>query len=353
MHPGNEALGSVVTQRVLESLPAGVIDHYDPRPAQGRNLLAFSDNRQDAAFFAPYFERTAADIALRSAIRNVLKARTSSLTTLQLAEQIYQHWQRDGQQAILLDADGEIRHDHEDVLAILQGAIGNEVCTPGGRRNSVEALGVLLVTYDEPRLRQLLQKVRAFWPTPLPNDDQSVSSLVHLLLENIRRERALSRFANVALSDAHVWGIYNGHRSFDLDGGDDTVRSKWVPAANRHNRRSWYLVEQLGLPRDEAVAFLRRFWEALVKPPAAFLERHQPGFALNGDLIRFANGEKATLYACKSCGLMQQHVVSHKCTAFNCRGEVEELGQAELAVLRQRNHYLASYEEDNHTTVRA
>jgi len=353
MHPGNEALGSVVTQRVLESLPAGVIDHYDPRPAQGRNLLAFSDNRQDAAFFAPYFERTAADIALRSAIRNVLKERTSFLTTLQLAEQIYQHWQRDGQQAILLDADGDIRHDHQDVLAILQGAIGNEVCTPGGRRNSVEALGVLLVTYDEPRLRLLLQKVPTFWPAQLPDDDRSVSSLVHLLLENIRRERALSRFAKVALSDTHVWGIYSGHRSFDLDGGDDTVRFKWVPAANRHNRRSWYLVEQLGLPREDAVAFLRKFWDALVKPPIALLERHQPGFALNGDLIRFANGEKATLYACKSCGLMQQHVVAHKCTAFNCRGEVEELGQDELAVLRQRNHYLASYEEDNHATIRA
>lgn len=353
MHPGNEALGSVVTQRVLESLPVGVIDHYEPRPAQGRNLLAFSDNRQDAAFFAPYFERTAADLALRSAIRNVVKVRRSPLTILQLAEQIYQHWQQDGQQAILLDGDGEIRHDHHDVLAILQGAIGNEVCTPSGRRNSVEALGVLLVTYDEARLRMLLQKVRGFWPAQLPNDDCNVSALVHLLLENIRRERALSRFAKVALSDKHVWGIYNGHRSFDLDGGDDTVRFKWVPSANRHNRRSWYLVEQLGLPRDEAVTFLRKFWEALIKPPVAFLESYKPGFALNGDLIRFANGEKAALYVCKSCGLMQQNVVSHKCTAFNCRGEVQELGQKERTALRQSNHYLASYEEDNHTTVRA
>lgn len=353
MHPGNEALGSVVTQRVLEALPAGIIDNYDPRPAQGRNLLTFSDNRQDAAFFAPYFERTAIDVALRSAIRNVLKETGASITAPQLAERIYQFWERDGQQAMLLDANGEICHDHQDVLAILLGAIGNEICTPGGRRNSVEALGVVSITYDEQRLRALTQKVKTFWPPSLQSDDKTVSALIHILLENIRRERAISRFHNVALSDEHVWGIYSGHRSFDIEGGDETVRFKWIPAPNRNNRRSWYLVEQLGVPRDEAILFLRQFWEAMVKPPIALLERHMPGFGLNGDMIRFANGDKAALYICKSCGLMQQHVVGNKCTAFNCRGDVEEVTTDERDGLRGRNHYLASYEETSHAPVRA
>lgn len=353
MHPGNEALGSVVAQRVLESLPAAVIDHYNPRPAGGRNLLTFSDNRQDAAFFAPYFERTAADLALRSAIRNVLRDRSTPVTGSQLAEQIYQHWQQDGQQAVLLDANGEICHDHQDMLALLLAAIGREMCTPGGRRNSVEPLGIVQVTYDDAKLRLLLQRVKTFWPNSLPASDSAISALVHLLLENIRRERALSRFHKVALSDEHVWGTYNGHRSFDLEGGDDVVRYKWIPSATRHNRRTWYLVEQLGMQRDEAVAFLRQFWDVVTKPPIVLLERHMPGFALNGDLIRFGNGDRVPLYACKSCGLMQQHVIGLKCVAFRCRGEVEELGAEEREELRKRNHYLSSYEEANHATVRA
>ncbi len=353
MHPGNEALGSVVTQRVLESLPAGIIDNYDPRPAQGRNLLTFSDNRQDAAFFAPYFERTAIDVAFRSAIRNVLKETGASLTAPQLAERIYQFWQQDGQQAMLLDANGEICHDHQDVLAILLGFIGNEVCTPGGRRNSVEALGVVKVTYDEQRLRMLTQKVKTFWPSSLPSDDKTLSAIVHIFLENIRRERAISKFHKVALSDDYVWGIYSGHRSFDLEGGDANVRFKWVPTANRHNRRSWYLVEQLGMPRDEAIAFLKHFWEALVRPPVLLLERYQPGFALNGESIRFSNGDHAILYVCKNCGLMQQHVVNHKCTAFNCRGDVELITDEQRDEVRKRNHYLASYDETSHAPVRA
>lgn len=353
MHPGNEALGSVVTQRVLESLPAGIIDNYDPRPAQGRNLLTFSDNRQDAAFFAPYFERTAIDVAIRSAIRNVLKETGSAITAPQLAERIYQFWQRDGQQAMLLDASGDICHDHQDVLAILLGAIGYEVCTPGGRRNSVEALGVVKVTYDEQRLRALTQRVRTFWPASLPSDEKSVAALIHICLENIRRERAISRFHKVAMSDEHVWGIYSGHRSYDLEGADDSVRFKWVPAANRHNRRSWYLVEQLGVPRDEAIAFLKQFWEAITRPPIALLDRHQPGFGLNGELIRFANGDNVALHVCKSCGLMQRHVLGNRCTAFNCRGSVEEMTLDERSTLMKHNHYLASYNETTHAPVRA
>lgn len=355
MHPGNEALGSVVTQRVLEALPGGEVDHSDPRPAQGRSLLSFSDNRQDAAFFAPYFERTSADLALRSAIRQVLKEREEPLDARQLAEQIFQQWQREGRQPILLDANGEIRTDRQDVTGLLLGAIGAEFCTPAGRRNSLESLGVAHVTYESSHLRILRQKVLGFWPAELPKDESSVEALIHFLLENIRREKALAKFYGVDLRDGFTWGDYNQHRSFDIQGGDDSVIYKWLPPQNqkRHNRRTWYLTEQLGLERDQAFAFLRQFWEALLKPPVSLLARHNPGFALDAESMRIANGYTRPLYICKSCGLRQVHVLKGKCSAFHCHGEVEVIGTDERELMRQRNHYLASYEEDNHVTVRA
>lgn len=355
MHPGNEALGSVVTQRVLEALPPGLIDNYDPRPGLGRNLLTFSDNRQDAAFFAPYFERTSSDVALRSAIRNVLKGRETPLSAPQLARNIYQYWQRDGQLPVLMDANGEIVTDAQDATEILLGRLGAEFCTPGGRRNSVEALGVVSVTYEESKLRILKQKTRAILPKGLPDDDGSVDSLVHILLEHLRRERALSRFHGVPLRDSFIWGDYNQHRSFDIETGDKNVTYKWLPTAtyNRHNRRSWYLVEQLGLDKEVAFSFLREFWELLVKPPLALLERCNPGYGLNGDLIRFSSGEQQPQYVCRSCGLLQQHGVRGKCTAFRCHGELEELSALERGLRWFKNHYLASYDEANHFTVRA
>jgi len=355
MHPGNEALGSVVAQRVLESLPAGMPDHADPHPASGRNLLSFSDNRQDAAFFAPYFERTAADLALRSAIRHVVRGRETPINARQMAEQIFSHWQQDGRQAILLDANGDIRTDRHDVTEILLGAIGAEFCTPGGRRNSLESLGVVHVTYDEARLRPLRQKIRACWPEALPKDDRSIEAMIHFLLENIRRERALAKFYGIPLRDAFIWREYDQHRSFEIDRGNDDVKFRWLPLQqqNRHNRRTWYLIQQLGLPRDQAFEFLRAVWDALSRPPVSLMLRHQPGFALDGEAIRFHDGDRYSAFICRSCGLRQSQVLNSKCTAFGCRGDVEAITPEERSSLLVDNHYLASYEEPGHVTVRA
>jgi len=355
MHPGNEALGSVVTQRVLEALPAAVIDNVNPRPSFGRKLLTFSDNRQDAAFFAPYFERTAADLALRSAIHHGLKDHPSSVTAPQLARLVYEHWRCDGQQPVVLNADGAPVDDSSDATRIVLGRIGVEFCTPGGRRNSLEALGLVEVTYDENKLRLLTQKLVAVLPEGLPGDPASVRALIHILLENIRRERALSSFHKVDMKDSSLWGNYSNHRSFDIEKGDKGTPFKWLPSANlkRHNRRTWYLEKQLGLPSEVATDFLRQFWELIVKPPLSLLERCNPGYGLNGDFIRFASADKASLYSCKSCGLLQQHVVMGKCVAFHCRGEVEQMSPEERAARWTTNHYLALYAELNHFTVRA
>jgi len=356
MHPGNEALGAVVAQRVLEALPASIIDHVDPRPSFGRSLLAFSDNRQDAAFFAPYFERTAANIALRAAVRGVLAGTASSMSLTQLADRVFDHWQQNGGQPLLLNAVGEIRTDRQDVSRLLLGALGFEFCTPSGRRNSLEGLGVAYVTYDESRLKSLYQQVRSYWPKGLPNDAEAVASLCHIFLEHIRRERALESLSGLAMNDASVWGDYNQPgRSFDVTGGDSSVRFKWLPSqlANRHNRRSWYLMEQLGLTKEDALDFLRRIWESLTRPPTTIMKRYVPGFAMDGSLIRVKTGMTQPLYQCRSCGLFQRHVLLEKCSAFRCKGEVARLSEFERSRLHGENHYLATYEETNHLTLRA
>ncbi|MDO9073129.1 MAG: DEAD/DEAH box helicase [Rubrivivax sp.] len=355
MHPGNEALGAVVAQRVLEALPPGIINHADPRPALGRNLLAFSDNRQDAAFFAPYFERTSANVALRAAIRAVLVDASSPMGLPQLAERVFDFWRRDGGQPLLLNDAGEPQIDKQDLSRLLLGSLGYEFCTPGGRRNSLESLGVALVTYDEGKLKTLYQQVKAFWPENLPGDAGSVEALCHMLLETIRRERALESLSGVAMNDQAVWGDYNQHRTFDVESGDSGVRFKWLPSqqVNRHNRRSWYLVERLGLSKSEASDFLRQFWSAITRPPATFLKKYPPGFGMDGSLIRVRSGLGLAIYQCQSCGLLQRHVVAGKCSAFGCRGDVVTLDDQERKRLHHENHYLASYEETNHLTLRA
>ena len=193
----------------------------------------------------------------------------SALPLTQLAERVFEHWQKDGGQPLLLDESGNIRTDKSDISKLLLGSLGYEFCTPGGRRNSLESLGVAFITYDESKLKGLLQQVKTFWPKELPDDSESVASMCHMLLETIRSARALESLSGVAMKDESVWGDYNQHRSFDIEGADPQVKFKWLPSqqGKRHNRRSWYLVEQLGLSRENACDFLRRFWETISRPP--------------------------------------------------------------------------------------
>ena len=55
-HPGDMALSAVVSDTLYQSLPERADSWH--APGGGRRLLIFSDNRQDAAFFAPYLQRT-------------------------------------------------------------------------------------------------------------------------------------------------------------------------------------------------------------------------------------------------------------------------------------------------------
>lgn len=53
---GSDASGAVITTALYQNLPASSDPHDGQRPGEGRKLLAFSDSRQAAAYFAPYLE---------------------------------------------------------------------------------------------------------------------------------------------------------------------------------------------------------------------------------------------------------------------------------------------------------
>jgi hypothetical protein len=153
LHPGNEALGSVVTQKVLEALPP-TAEPGNPVPFGGRALLTFSDNRQNAAFFAPYLERTSRDLAVRTALYQILEQHDESIDFDTAADRILRHWRKAGQ-AVLLNKSGDIVTDNVRQMDLLTGYVAVEFCTPGARRTSLEALGLADVSYDQRAIRRI------------------------------------------------------------------------------------------------------------------------------------------------------------------------------------------------------
>ena len=96
IHPGDDALAVVAAQALIEALPVPVGKSSDS-PMKGRNLLVFADSRQDAAFFAPFFERTARDQAIRAAMVRALRRETDEPPDLLgLRDGVWNMLRRDG-----------------------------------------------------------------------------------------------------------------------------------------------------------------------------------------------------------------------------------------------------------------
>ncbi len=71
---GSDASGAVITTSLYQKLPPSADPNDGQRPGEGRKLLAFSDSRQAAAYFAPYLEDSYARLQRRRLITQGLVA---------------------------------------------------------------------------------------------------------------------------------------------------------------------------------------------------------------------------------------------------------------------------------------
>lgn len=69
---GQDAPVSVLASALYQQIPASTDVEECDLPGEGRKLLVFSDSRQDAAFFAPYLERTYHSVLQRRVIYQIL-----------------------------------------------------------------------------------------------------------------------------------------------------------------------------------------------------------------------------------------------------------------------------------------
>ena len=71
---GSDASSAVIATSLYQALPPSADAHEAQRPGEGRKLLAFSDSRQAAAYFAPYLEDSYGRVQRRRLIAQGLLA---------------------------------------------------------------------------------------------------------------------------------------------------------------------------------------------------------------------------------------------------------------------------------------
>lgn len=352
LHPGGEALSSVVAQKVLEALPAHRTDLHDSAMLGGRKLLAFSDNRQDAAFFAPYFERTSFQLSLRAAIVRVLQEESDypSYTLMDLRDAVSRKLRvSQGGQLTFYQPQSFSPLSPPNVKSHLLGHIVASIALPGMRRVSLEGLGMIRVEYTGPAFNRV---VEALAKQAIPELQGCEAALAGLILDSIRRQRAISAIGDIDLTDDRVWGAWatRGEPGMVLEappGAAKKALKSLLPSGNRYNRYTWLLQEQLGLSALESRTLLKAFWDSAKSPSGMMTATGKKDrFVLDLSKVSIRLGTSDPIYRCKSCGMRTFHSVAGACPEWKCRGMLAAEEPRTRAQWEASNHYTAQYAHD-------
>lgn len=343
LHPGDDALAAVATQQLLEALPESNSGGV-PLPMDGRRLLAFSDNRQDAAFFAPFFERTSRDQAIRAAIATIvgISDDDEDLSVRDLRDDAWKRLRNRGKRAFAVLRPGTVEplSDRETKGKLLSWIVA-EFCLPGGTRSSLETLGLVHVDYDSTKLAKAAQRVAA----AVPSIADRAKELSRLFLDIVRRNRLITDLDDeLDLTDASIWGDginQAGRALVRVKSPNQKVTVGLVPASDRPNRFYWFLTEKLGLSRADAIGALDAFWEGASS--TGLLKSHHSGQALDPSVLRFASGRTRPLYRCSICGTRTIRSVGEKCSSWQCIGTLHSIDGAARSKFETNNHYVQRY----------
>jgi ATP-dependent helicase YprA (DUF1998 family) len=323
--------------------------HFTPS-----RLLAFSDNRQDAAFFACFFEES---------YLRFLRRRLIAMTVQKFAEEMVDDpWSlEDLVKQVYIVADerrlfpGEMSQRSKKLEAykwVMAELLHVE------RRNNLEELGILAFDYD---FRKEMSP-----PAPLMNglnlDKEQALDLMCVLLNSMREQGAV-RFPEGVDQKDEYFRPKNRECFFRLCQTNDKRNIfAWVPSPRRSNKRLDFLVRVMenscgqadeGLCRD----ILKKIWENIIAKDAGpfmnkgyvdhySLKGEGPVFRLKSTVFRVTPGGvdgQQRWFRCNRCQKITTYNVLGLCpSTYRCPGRLEPSDpHRELA----ENHYYRLYHE--------
>lgn len=343
LHPGDQAFAAVATQQLIEALPRQAEEGV-ALPMEGRRTIVFSDNRQDAAFFAPFFERTSRDGAIRAAVVAALDSDDEPLILDDVVSEALKILRGRGQWSFdVIEAGSLDPLTSRGAKTKLLSWIAAEFCRSGGTRSALESLGMVYLDYDQRAVGSVAREIEHAVPETSPYS----AELVRLFLDFIRRQRIITHMQEeLDLTDASVWGDgMNQAKRVLMRNKPRTNRAVvgLVPATQRHNRFSWFLEDSVGLSKEDTLAVLDAFWTGATK--SRLLKSFGDGHALDPAVMSFSTGRDYPLYRCSKCGTRTMRSVEDKCAAWQCTGVLTKMSDGDRRRFEAENHYIRRYRD--------
>ncbi len=334
---GQDAPVAVVATSLYQALPPSSDPAQGAKIGEGRKLLSFSDSRQDAAFFAPYFDRTYSRAVERRLLWQVLSRLTEDEPPR--FEDLELRLQRAAEHALVLDRDdGSLRNATRVRSWLMREVLAVD------RRQSLDGVGLAELTVAVPRGIQAPPAL-----TDLGFTATECIDLARILLDTIRMQAAVHLPDGVDISDQ----MFSPRNVVTAIRFEQRARSllAWMPGRGL-NRRLDYVQKLFAARRisEDPRRVLSEIWNRwLTAPQSPWLKvitaRTDPKegtvFALDHKRITFSpNAEGRRPLRCDSCRQIWWRSVSAVCPTYGCQGS---LSSVDMALDHADDHYLRLY----------
>lgn len=310
-------------------------------PTERRKVLAFTDSRQEAAFFAWYAQDSYEKLRDRNLILQAIKATEVSeegLSIDDLRSRLLIQWEHAG----LFSGASTLEEKSRQILtAILREALSVE------KRLSLSGVGLVkwfVKVPDELRLPGSMQQAPWYF-----TEDEAFR-LIGYLLDELRLRGAM----NLPEGTPVVWGEISPNRQQRAYGLGPPGRRKNVsqwesPAFAVVKHFLHRILINSGLSDDRklaaAIKLMKDIWRSLRQlddEPILARSGQNGTFRLNPRWLRIKLAEPGEIRECDTCSTLSAHNIRSICPRNGCPGNLRPVALAHL----RNHHYRLLYESD-------
>jgi ATP-dependent helicase YprA (DUF1998 family) len=326
---GNEAAAAVLATSLYQALPPA--EELSDRPGGGRKLLAFSDSRQAAAFFAPYLESSHALVLQRRLILDGLARATARDATCTVDDLIEETAAVAGRTGVFPRRESRQGRRRETARWVMRELVALD------ERQSLEGLGLLRVGMDtEPS-----------WQPPRPLIELGLTSeecrqLLAELLRSLRLQGALTMPEDVDPAD-EMFDPRRGPIYVRGDGAEARLKVlSWLPTRGINKRLDYLrrVLTALGHPDLDPRTVLAGCWRALTPRDgwlrSAALPRIGQVHQVDHTWLTLASGT-GEVWRCDVCQRLATVSLRGVCPTLGCTGRLT------LARADDDEHYRMTY----------
>lgn len=318
-----------------------VVSEIDDRviDESGRKLLVFSDNRQEAAFFAGSFEKRYGQAMWRKVILNCLKeADDETLSVDDLISKVRQLAEKEGLYSLdLVEQNNEIEanimsNEQKKEMAahyVMQEFMSPDIAT------GLEGLGYIQIMPDKLKFPDNVSRYGV-------EGGDNIWNVYRFIFDTLRQKGTIT-FPAIINPEDDFFSPRN-HAGYFRDTGNEKLYKKgyvygFMPSDGHRNKRSAMFLKILNREQTseenetKAIANLQQCYDDLIQ------QMKRRGYVSSGPdsdsgqiyALNYRNwkfkyvqpGEK--LYRCKKCGKVFAYSIYNICPELKCDGELEEI----------------------------